>query len=69
MIVEQDIKDNKIVQLLEEIDAVHLYLDQYSIPRINMNGNKYSINGRINILVRNTQNDTMSRNGITLSEY
>jgi len=41
------IKDNKIEQLQEDIECVHMYLDDKKIPREDENGETYSIVGRI----------------------
>jgi len=55
-----DIRDNTIMLLKEDLEVVHMYLDGYSIPRKDDNGETYSIVGRIkqfeNEMVRQTSN-------------
>lgn len=45
-----DIKDNKIKLLKEDLECIHLYLDDLKIPRKDSNNNDYSIVGRIKLL-------------------
>lgn len=42
-----DIKDNQIMLLKEDLECVHLYLDDKKIPRQDSTGETYSIVGRI----------------------
>ena len=42
-----DIKDNQIMLLKEDLECVHLYLDDKKVPRQDNNGETYSIVGRI----------------------
>jgi len=51
-----DTKDNQIEMLKEDIECVHMKLDDYGIPR-ELNDNTYSINGRINILIDLIKNE------------
>ena len=42
-----DIKDNQIMLLKEDLECVHLYLDDKKVPRQDNKGETYSIVGRI----------------------
>ena len=42
-----DIKDNQIMLLKEDLECVHLYLDDKKVPRQDSKGETYSIVGRI----------------------
>jgi len=42
-----DIKDNQIMLLKEDLECVHLYLDDKKVPRQDSKGKTYSIVGRI----------------------
>jgi hypothetical protein len=44
---EYDIKDNQIMLLKEDLECVHMYLDDLELPRIDNKGEAYSIVGRI----------------------
>ena len=48
-----DIKDNKIMLLNEDLECVHLYLDDKGVPRQDDEGETYSIVGRIKQLETN----------------
>lgn len=41
---------NRISLLEEKIEGIHIYLDCRGIPRLNEEGQEYSIVGRINLL-------------------
>ena len=47
--------ENKIQLLQEDIECVHMYLDDKQVPRKNNNGIEYSIVGRIKRLEANFQ--------------
>ena len=51
-----DIKDNKIMLLKEDLECVHLYLDDKGLPRQDDEGEEYSIVGRIKQLERHLTN-------------
>lgn len=42
-----DIKDNIIMLLKEDLECVHMYLDDLKIPRTDTEGEVFSIVGRI----------------------
>ena len=48
-----DIKDNQIMLLKEDLECVHLYLDDKEAPRQDDKGETYSIVGRIKQLETN----------------
>lgn len=43
----ENIKDNQISLLKEDLECVHIYLDNLSISRTDSHGETYSIIGRI----------------------
>ena len=43
--------DNQVELLQEDIESVHLFLDKLGVARCADNGEKYSINGRIKVLI------------------
>jgi hypothetical protein len=45
--INMDIKDNQIILLKEDLECVHLYLDDKEVPRQDDKGETYSIVGRI----------------------
>lgn len=49
--------DNQIELLKEDIECVHMFLDDRNIPRKDSSGNIYSMVGRILLLVDNTKNE------------
>lgn len=46
---------NEIMILKEDLECVHMWLDQYNIPRT-LKDNEYSIVGRVQILLANSKN-------------
>lgn len=52
-----DIKDNQIMLLKEDLEVVHMYLDEVEVKRKDDNGETYSIVGRI----RQYQRDMIER--------
>lgn len=52
-----DIKDNQIMLLKEDLEVVHMYLDEVEVKRKDGNGETYSIVGRI----RQYQRDMIER--------
>jgi hypothetical protein len=52
---KESIMENKIQLLQEDIECVHIYLDDKQVPRKDDNGREYSIVGRIKRLEANFQ--------------
>ena len=52
-----DIKDNQIMLLKEDLEVVHMYLDEVEVKRKDDNGETYSIVGRI----KQYQRDSIER--------
>ena len=48
-----DIKDNQIMLLKEDLEVVHMYLDDLLVTRLDENNETYSIVGRIKQFERN----------------
>jgi hypothetical protein len=49
--INEDLKDNKIELLKEDLECVHLHLDDLKVPRKDESGKDYSIVGRIDKLI------------------
>lgn len=57
-----EMKDNKIELLKEDLECVHLYLDDLKIPRKDSNNDDYSIVGRIKFLEsKNTNTESQEK--------
>ena len=63
-----DIRDNKIELLKEDLEVVHMYLDDLLVTRLDENNETYSIVGRIKQFERNMVEQVSNLESIYLQE-